>query len=139
MLVALIVHPFMVWSYITVYVDGARYSYNGYNYGYPYLVKQYTFFLYNGEFIYVIATFLAGYCGFCIINGMRMIKNEQKDRKPFMFDVEKLLNFETFLGFLPLETGAIVIATTSVILGVIFTFSLRFMNYYYPYGVFVTR
>jgi len=64
-----------------------------------------------------------------------MIKNEQKDRIPSKFDFDQLINFETFFGFLSLETGAIVIATTSVILGIGFMMSLFNLNTFYSFKI----
>ena len=131
MLVALVAHPFMVWSYSYVYNNYERSYYNG-----RYIYDKNTFLRFNGGFIYAISTFFAAYFVFCIINGITMIKNGQKDRIPSKFNFEKLITFETFFGFLSLETGAIVIATISVILGIAFMILLCLTSPYYLYGFY---
>ncbi|XP_070500353.1 uncharacterized protein [Chironomus tepperi] len=126
LLIALIVHPLMYFSYKYVYT-----SYLGLHYFDSRVKNEKILFIrYNGSIIYFFAIYVAGYFAFCIINGMRMIEIEQNDRKSSKYDFE---NFKTFLGFLSLETGAKVIASTSVILGIGLTFSLCNTGPWYSY------
>ena len=123
MLAALIVHPMLVFPYNYVYVDNL----NVYYYYDQYVSQRRTFLSENGYCVYVFATFFAGYFAFCIINGIRMIENSQKSKTSENFSIEKILeklNFKSFFGLFSLETGALVIATTSVILGIASMLSL---------------
>ncbi|CAG9805831.1 unnamed protein product [Chironomus riparius] len=135
MLAALIVHPMLVFPYNYVYV----FNLNVIFYDNQYASYRNTFLAINGYCVYIFATFFAGYFAYCIINGIRMIESGQKTKSSQNFSIEKILeklNFKTFFGLLPLETGALVIATTSVILGITFMFSLRFTRSYF-YNIYL--
>ncbi|KAL7038146.1 hypothetical protein ACKWTF_009468 [Chironomus riparius] len=135
LLAALIVHPMLVFPYNYVYV----FNLNVFFYDNQYASYRNTFLARNGYCVYIFATFFAGYFAFCIINGIKMIESGQKTKSSQNFSIEKImekLNFKTFFGLLPLETGAVVIATTSVILGITFMFSLRFTRSYF-YNIYL--
>lgn len=134
MLAALIAFPILVYPFSYVYTDDlgvySYYQFPSYYLNYKYIAPNNPFLLYNGSMIFVFATFGVGYFAFCIINGIRMIESGQTNGKLSNFDIGRL-NFKTFLGFLSLETGSLVIATTSVILGVTFMISLFSTRSYY--------
>ena len=138
MLAALIMLPSLAYSYNIVYMDDLNvYFRNNYdNYYYYNYYPRNTFLSYNGICVYGFSTFFAVYFAFCIINGILMLAKWQKDAnfEKIVGKIVEKMKFETFFGFLSLETGAIVIATTSVILGVACTPTLFLMNRYNYYS-----
>ncbi|CAG9805833.1 unnamed protein product [Chironomus riparius] len=115
---AMITHPFMVISYNNVYAtDWNGDHYNGFQYsGTP-------FFERNGVYIFIIGLVFAAYSAFCIYNSIKMIEDNQIDKKPSVFKF-KILEFSTFFGIMPLKSGGLIIGTASIILGIYFFSSM---------------
>lgn len=117
MLVALIAHPFMVFSYNHVYTT----DWNG-DHCYQMVYTGTPFFEQNGAYIFIIGLTIAAYFAFCIYNGIKMIQNNQVEKYSILnFKIPELT---TFLGIMPLEAGGLIIGTLSVLLGIYLLCSL---------------
>ena len=116
----MIAHPFMAISYNYVYAT----DWNGdHYYGHSFQHTGTQYFERNGAYIFIIGLVFAAYSAFCIYNAIKMIEDDQVDEKPSVLTF-KILEFSTFFGIMPLESGGLIIGSISIILGIYFFSSL---------------